>query len=161
MTAPLPAMVDGPVYAVPNVHISAGNVLPDALVTIAQNGLEVAQSASASAGMIWFGRRGPGARGQDHRHSDLTGNANYVHAAPGASSEPLPFPVPCVAGDRAAPLSDLAASSSWLSISHSLRIRRSPVQRQSPLNVSQCLNYRFTPEKPGGCNGTNRYPSSY
>ena len=52
MTAPLPAMVDGPVYAVPNVHISAGNVLPDALVTISQNGLEVAQSASASAGMI-------------------------------------------------------------------------------------------------------------
>lgn len=100
MTAPFPAMVDGPVHTVPNVHISAGNARPDALVTVSQNGSEAAQTASASPGMIWFGRRGPGAR-------------------------------------------------------------RPPVQRQSPLNVSQCLNYRFTPEKPGGCNGTNRHPSSY
>lgn len=69
MTAPLPAMVDGPVYAVPNVHISAGNVRPDALVMVSQNGSEVAQGTSASLGMIWFGRRGPGARRQDHRYS--------------------------------------------------------------------------------------------
>lgn len=53
MTAPLPPVVNGSVYAVPNVQISADNVLPDALVAVFQNGSEVGRPPRPNPGMFW------------------------------------------------------------------------------------------------------------
>jgi len=52
MTAPLPPVVNGSVYAVPNVQISADNVLPDALVAVFRNG-KVGRPPRPSPGMLW------------------------------------------------------------------------------------------------------------
>ena len=53
MTAPLAPVVDGPIYAVPNILISVDNVLPDALVKVFQDGAEIGHATSTQPGQIW------------------------------------------------------------------------------------------------------------
>ena len=94
MTAPLPPVVNGSVYAVPNVQISADNVLPDALVGGLPERLGGGQATSTKPrDVLGSDHRGPDDRGQDRRHPDLYGDASYVQATPGVSSEPSPLQV--------------------------------------------------------------------
>jgi hypothetical protein len=103
MTAPLPPVVNGPVYAVPNVQISADNVLPDALVTVFQNGSEVgAGHLDQPRDDLGSDHRGSDDRGNVTATQTCTGNASYVQATPGVSSELSPFPGHRLAGGQAA-----------------------------------------------------------
>jgi len=53
VTAPLAPVVDGPIYAVPDISILVDNVLPEALVKVLQDGVEIGHATSTSPGSIW------------------------------------------------------------------------------------------------------------
>ncbi len=103
MPAPLPPMVIGPVYAVANVEVQVDNVLPDALVKVLQNGVEVGHATSTSAGVVWVTTTVPLVVGHKITATQTyTGAAGY--ATPGVASAPSPLPVPVWAVPKALPV---------------------------------------------------------
>lgn len=97
-----------------------------------------------------------------------------MQVTPGVSSEPSPLPVTVWQVTKLLPvpvfLSGVSRCSGavWLGSLILVATNNSPVlmrrslgRRPPQLNVSRRLNHRFTPEKHGGCNDTNRYSSSY
>jgi hypothetical protein len=105
MTAPLPPAVNGPIYAVPHVHVAVDNVLPDALVKVFQNGSEVGHATSSIPGLIWVPTTVALVAGHKITATQTyTGSASYISATPGVSSAASPFPVTVLAVPKLLPV---------------------------------------------------------
>lgn len=89
MPAPLPPVVDGPIYAVPGVPVKVDNVLPDALVKVLQDGSEIGHATSTSPGFIWVPTTiDLVATKRITATQTYTGSAGYIDATPGEASDP-------------------------------------------------------------------------
>jgi hypothetical protein len=94
MPAPLPPVVDGPIYAVPGVQVYVDNVLPNALVKVLQAGAEVGHATSSAPGGIWVPTTVAVTAGKKITATQTyTGSASYIDATPGVSSSPSNVPI--------------------------------------------------------------------
>ena len=99
MTAPLRPVVVGPIYAVPDVRVQVDNVLPDSLVQVLRNDIEVARATSGStAGTISVLVTVPLAvNDQITAAQAYTGSDDHIPVTPGVLSQPSPFAVTVLA----------------------------------------------------------------
>jgi hypothetical protein len=87
MVAPLPPVVDGPIYAVPNAQVYVDNVLPNALVKVLQAGTEVGHATSSAPGGLWVTTTVALTPGKLITATQTyTGSASYIDATPGDAS---------------------------------------------------------------------------
>jgi hypothetical protein len=105
MTAPLAPVVDGPIYAVPNIPILVDNVLPDALVKVFQAGVEVGHATSTSPGSIWVPTTIALVAGSKITATQTyTGTATYVGVTAGVASPESNFAVTVLAPPKLLPI---------------------------------------------------------
>jgi hypothetical protein len=105
MTAPLAPVVDGPIYAVPGIPILVDNVLPDASVTVLQNGAQIGQATSTSPGSIWVPTTVALVAGMKITATQTyTGSATYVGVTPGVPSPQSNFAVTVLAIPKELPV---------------------------------------------------------
>jgi hypothetical protein len=105
MVAPLPPVVDGPIYAVPNAQVYVDNVLPDALVKVLQAGVEVGNATSSAPGGLWVTTTVPLTVGQTITATQTyTGSASYIDATPGTPSAPSNVAIPVLAIPKLLPV---------------------------------------------------------
>ncbi len=105
MTAPLAPVVDGPVYAVPGISILIDNVLPDALVKVLQDGVEIGHATSTSPGSIWVPTTAAPVTGKKITATQTyTGSAAYVGVTTGVASPPSNFAVIVLAVPKTLPV---------------------------------------------------------
>ncbi len=98
MTAPLAPVVDGPIYAVPGISILVDNVLPDAVVTVLQDGAGIGQATSSSPGSIWVPTMVALVAGKKiTANQTYIGSATYVGVTPGVASPQSNFAVTVLA----------------------------------------------------------------
>jgi hypothetical protein len=105
MTAPLPPVVVGPIYAVPNVQVYVDNVLPDALVKVLQDGHEVGHATSTEPGDLWVTTTVALDVGKTITATQTyQGTATYIDATPGVQSAPSNVGIPVLAVPTALPV---------------------------------------------------------
>lgn len=105
MTAPLAPVVDGPIYAVPNIPILVANVLPDALVKVLQDGAEIGQATSRSPGSIWVPTTVALVAGKKITATQTyTGSATYVGVSTGVASPASNFAITVLAPPKLLPV---------------------------------------------------------
>ena len=98
MTAPLAPVVDGPIYAVPGISILVDNVLPDALVAVLQDDVQIGHATSVSPGSIWVPTTVALVAGKKITAiQTYTGSAAYVGVATGVASPQSNFAVTVLA----------------------------------------------------------------
>jgi hypothetical protein len=94
VTAPLAPVVDGPIYAVPGISILVDNVLPDALVKVLQDGVEIGHATSTSPGSVWVLTTVTLVAGRKITATQTyTGSATYVGVTTGVASPQSNFAV--------------------------------------------------------------------
>ncbi len=105
MTAPLAPVVDGPIYAVPGISILVDNVLPDAVVKVLQDGVEIGHATSTSPGSIWVLTTAALVAGRKITATQTyTGSATYVGVTKDVASPQSNFAVIVLPPPKALPV---------------------------------------------------------
>jgi len=105
VTAPLAPVVDGPIYAVPGISILVDNVLPDALVKVFEDGVEIGNATSTSPGSIWVPTTAALVAGKKITATQTyTGSAGYVGVTAGVPSPQSNFAIIVLAPPKTLPV---------------------------------------------------------